>query len=139
MRSELIKLAEDGEIDQSVKYIKTASYKLITKLYKEYEDKRLQKTNEFLTDLLISKFSNLLGGLDATESVENMEDELKKDELLRRDVTNVVALLTPYIPYLGILSGGKTVGTHVLKHMLNKTETLVNNKPVGDENVTKGT
>ena len=61
----------------------------------------MQKANEFITDLLISKFSKLLGGLNATESVESMESELKKDELLRRDVTNLVSSLTPYIPYLG--------------------------------------
>ena len=89
---------------------------------------RLQKTNELLTDLLISKFSNLLGGVDVMDSVENMEDELKKDQLLRRDFTNLVASLTPYIPYLGLLSGGKTVGKHVSKHMLNKTAPQTNEK-----------
>ena len=32
--SELIKLAEDGQLDQSVKYIKKASSKVINKLYR---------------------------------------------------------------------------------------------------------
>ena len=138
MRLELIKLSENGEIDQSIKHIEKASSKVISKLYKEYEDKRMQKANEFLTDLFISKFSKLMGGLDAIDSVENMEDELKKDELLRR-VNNLVASLTPYIPYLGLLSGSITVGKHVSKHMLNKAENTSNKIPVGDENVTKET
>ena len=129
-RSELIKLAEDGQLDQSVKYSKKASSKVINKLYKEFEDKRMQKA-EFLTDL--SKFSRMLGGLDA---IENMEDELKKDELLRRDVDNLVSSLTPYIPYLGFVSGGITVGKHISSHMLNKTDKIEDNETVGDkENV----
>ena len=63
-RQELIKLAEDVQIDHSVKYIKKAS----SKLFKHYEEKRLQKTNEFLTDMLIYMFSKLLDGLDAIDS-----------------------------------------------------------------------
>ena len=51
MQTELIKLAEHGQLDQSVKHIKKASTKVIKKLHKEYEDKQLQKANEFLTDI----------------------------------------------------------------------------------------
>ena len=57
-RDELLKLAEDGELDKSVAYIKKASQKVIDKLYTEYERQRMQKANEFLTDLLISRFSS---------------------------------------------------------------------------------
>ena len=93
----------------------------------------MQKTNEFLTDLLISKFNMILGGLDAIYSVENMEDELKKDELLRRDVNNLVSSLTPYIPYLGFVIGGITVGKRISSHMLNKTDKIEDNELVGDQ------
>lgn len=112
MKSELIKLDEDGQLDRSVKYIKKASSKVIKKLHRKHEYKRLQKANEFITDMLISTFSKLLGGLHAVESPEVMKDELKKDEVLRRDVTNLVSSLTPYVPYLDFLSGGITVGKH---------------------------
>ena len=94
-RNELLKLAEDEHIDKSVAYIKKASQKVIDKLYFEYERKRMRKANGFLTDLIISKFSSTLGGLDAINSVENLEDELKKDDLLQRDVDNLVSSLTP--------------------------------------------
>ena len=53
--------------------------------------------------------------LDANDSVENMEDELKRDKLLKRGVERLVSSITPYIPYLGLLSGGITVGKHVSK------------------------
>ena len=115
-RDELLRLAEDGDLDKSVAYIKKASQKIIDKLYTEYERKRTQKANEFLTDLLISKFSTTLGGLDAIEDPETLTNELKKDELLKRDVYGLVESLTPYIPFLGILSGGVTTAKHVYSH-----------------------
>ena len=67
--------------------------------------------------LNISNFSRLMWGLHAIDSVQNMEEELKKDDLLRKDVTNQVSLITLYLPYLRFLSGGITVGKHKLKQM----------------------
>ena len=95
-------------------------------MYKEYEEKRKQKATEFLPDLLISEFSRLMRNQDVIDSVENMQDELLKDELLRRDVANLVSSQTPYIPYLGFLSGGITVGKYVSNHVMNKTTTQTN-------------
>ena len=61
-REELMKLSEDGQIKQSVKFLKNASEKVIFKIYNEYEVIQAEKTNIFLTDFLISKFADLLGG-----------------------------------------------------------------------------
>lgn len=82
-RNEFLKLAEDGDFDKSVAYIKKCSQKVIDKLYTEYERKRMQKANEFLTDLLISRFSSILGKLDAIIDPDELSKELKKDELLK--------------------------------------------------------
>ena len=112
-RNILLKLAEDGDLDKSVAYIKKASHKAIQKLYLNHERKRMQKANGFLTDLLISRFSNTLGGLDAIESPEELCNELKKDQLIKRDVFSLVEKITPYIPLLGILSGGITTAKHI--------------------------
>ena len=120
-REELIRLSEDGEISQSVQNLKKASDKVILKIYAEYEVKQAEKANAFLTDLLISKFADLLGGLEAIESSEELEKELVKDKLLKRDVKSVVEKLSPYLPYLGILSGGVTVGKHVIKKQSTAT------------------
>ena len=114
--AELIRLSEDGEIEQSVKCIKKASEKVIRKLYSVYELKQAEKANCFLTDVLISKFSDLLGGLDAIESSEELDEELENDQLLRRDVKKLVQRITPFLPFLGIISGGATVGKHLIKH-----------------------
>ena len=115
-RNILIKLAEDGDLDKSVAYIKKASHKAINKLYTNYERKRMQKANEFLTDLLISRFSKTLGGLDAIESSEELSNVLKKDELLKRDVYSPVEKISPYIQSQGILSGGITTAEHIDGH-----------------------
>ena len=112
-RDQLLKLAEDGDIDKSIVYIKKASKKMIDKLYLEYERKRIQKANEFLTDLLISKFASTLGGLDAIEKPESLTNELKKDKLLKRDVYSLVESISPYIPFIGIVSGGITTARHI--------------------------
>ena len=123
--AELIRLSEDEEIEQSVKTIRKASEKTINKIYAEYEAKQAEKANSFLTDVLISKFSDLLGGLDAIESSEELDNDLKKDKLLRRDVKSIVERFTPFLPFLGIISGGVTVGKHVIKHKALSTDTKV--------------
>ena len=106
-------------MDKSVAYIKKASQKVINKLYTEYERKRMQKANEFLTDLLISRFVNTLG-LDAIESTEELTKE--SDELLKGDVHSLVERITPHIPFLGIISGGITTAKHLYGHKTNKEE-----------------
>ena len=115
-RETLIRLAEDGYLDKSVVYIKKASKKAIDKLYTEYERKRMRKANEFITDSIISKFAGVLGGLDAIESPEELFKELGKDELLKRDVYHIVETLSPYIPFVGFLSGGITTAKHIYNH-----------------------
>ena len=104
-RAELVSLSEDGGIDQSVKYLKKASAKVLNKIYAEYKGKGLERANQFLKDLAISKFANLLGGLDAI------------------DVESIVRQVTSYLlyhAYIGILSGGITTSKHVFSH-LSKT------------------
>ena len=43
-RKELVKLSEDGEIKQSVQFLKKASDKVILKIYAEYENKQKKQT-----------------------------------------------------------------------------------------------
>ena len=62
LRDELVKLADDGEIERSTAAIKKASEKTLRKWRAKVEKKRERKANEFLTDLLLSKFAGLRGG-----------------------------------------------------------------------------
>ena len=60
-------------------YLKKASMKVIGTINAEYEAGRLENTNVFLTDLVISRFYGILGVLDAIESSEALNNELQKD------------------------------------------------------------
>ena len=74
---------------------------------------------EYKANMLISRFSDLLGGLDAIESSEELGKELRADKLLKRDVKSIVERFTPFLPFLPfleIISGRVTVGKHVIKH-----------------------
>ena len=97
-RGELVVLAEDGDLDKSVAFIENANKKIVERLYDEYERKRESKANEFLTDLIISKFAALLGGLDAIADASELTLELSEDKLLRRDVYSVVQSITQIPP-----------------------------------------
>ena len=76
----------------------------------------MEKANEFITDLAISKFSSHLAASSAIESEEDLNKELQKHELLKRDVDQY----TPYIPAFGILSDGITAGKHIFNHIGRK-------------------
>ena len=122
-RMKLIQLAESGEISQSVKYIKKASNKVICKLYAEYEFIQQDKTNELLADVLIVKFSELMGMLETVRSGEDLAAELKEDKLLQGNIKSAVSFLAPFIPFIGLISGGATLGKHVMKQ---RSSTVVN-------------
>ena len=98
-----------------------ASSKVLNKLYAEYEAKRIEKENQFLTDLAISRFAVILGGRDAIESSTEFNKELQSDRLLKSDVKSIVRQVMPYIPALGILSGGITTSKHVFYSHMSKT------------------
>lgn len=115
-RRKLTKSCEDGEIDQSVKYLQKASAKDLEKIHKKMKDKRLEKANAFITDMLLSRFADTLDGLDAIASSEELNNDLQKDKLLKRDIENIVAYATPFLPFLGLISGELTTGKHVFTH-----------------------
>ena len=54
--------------------------------------------------------------MDAIESSHVLSDELREDDLLKNNVRNVVERISPYIPFLGFLSGGITTAKHVYEH-----------------------
>ena len=120
LRNELLKLADDGEIERTHAAIKKASEKTLRKWRAEVEKKRERKANEFLTDLLLSKFASVLGGLQAIEDEKVLTQELQRDELLKRDVMRLVTTISPYVPLIGFLSGSVTVATHVMNKKADK-------------------
>ena len=124
-RAEIIRAIEDDEFKCSLPRARKASAKVIGDLYSDLQKLRSDRANMVLTDLLISRVSDLLGGLEAIESSEELEKELSKDEMLRRDVCSLIQYVSPYIPYLGLVTGGGTVFKHIYK---KQTSTVVERK-----------
>ena len=120
-RTELIRLSESGEISQSVKCLRKASNKVITKIYNEYELEQVDTANALLADTLIAKFADLMNELNLVNSDDSLSEELRKDILLQKNIKSAVSFITPFIPFIGLISGGATLGKHVLKHRNNTT------------------
>lgn len=85
-------------------------------MYAEYEAQRLGKASDFMAVLIISKFANILGGLDAVANPDELSKELLADDLLRADVTSFTRIISPHIPLIGLISGGCTTAKHVVAH-----------------------
>ena len=75
--------------------------------------------NEKVTDVLITKLSKLMVNLELVKDNVSLENDLAKNELFKRDVKKIIGYLTPYIPMVGLLSGGITVGAHVADKKFN--------------------
>ena len=121
-RMKIIQLAEIGEISQSVKYIKKASDNVICKLYAEYIYREQDKTNAVLVDTLIVKFADLLEMLNTVPSAKDLAVELREDKLLQGNVKTAITFIAPFIPFIGLITGGATVGKHVMRKKNEKTE-----------------
>ncbi len=120
LRSELITLTKKGEIKQSVAYIKKANYIALEKIKAEYERKQLQETNEYLSETLMEKLSEIMEGANMIDDAKSMEKDLLHNKMVKKDLKNILGYITPYIPLIGLVCGITIVG----KHMYNrKTET----------------
>ena len=75
--------------------------------------------NEKVTGVLITKLSELMVNLDFVKDNVSLEDDLGKNELFKRDEKRIIGYLTPYVPLVGLVSGGITIGAHVADKKLN--------------------
>ncbi len=120
-RSDLISWIKQGnKLSKSIKQLEKSSPNVIEKVYNEWMTERNEKASVALCDLVISKFALLLGRLDAIEDPKTLEEELKSDALLRADIERITMTIAPYIPFIGILSGGLTTLGAVQAHRNNK-------------------
>ena len=60
--------------------------------------------------------------LEAVKDNVALENDRVNNELLKRDVKKVIGFITPYIPMVGLLSSGVTVGAHIVKKVCSKDE-----------------
>ena len=121
-RMKMIQLSEAGEVSQSVGYIKKASDIVICKLYANYVYREQEKTNAVLAETLIVKFADLMEMLDQVSSAKELATELKEDKLLQGNVKAAINFIAPFVPFIGIVTGGATVGKHVMRKQAEQAE-----------------
>ena len=121
-RMKMIQLSEAGEVSQSVGYIKKASDLVICKLYANYVYREQEKTNAVLAETLIVKFADLMEMLDQVSSAKELATELKEDKLLQGNVKAAINFIAPFVPFIGIVTGGATVGKHVMRKQAESAE-----------------
>ena len=114
-REEVLRLVAEGKIKQTNKYIEKASDETLEKIYKDYQAKQLDETNEYFGDALIKQLSELMTSLELVEDGESLEKDLENNELFKRDVKNILSYVTPYIPLIGLVCGGICLGKHVMR------------------------
>ena len=73
------------------------------------------KNNAILSDVLITKFSELMGMLQTVPSGELLAAELREDKLLQGDIKKAVSFISPFIPFIGAITGGATLGKHIMR------------------------
>ncbi len=119
IRAELITLAEKGEIKHSANYIKKARYSALEKIKGDYERKQLEETNEYVSETLMEKLSEIMEATDMIDDAKSLEEELLHNKMVKRDLKNMLGYITPYIPFIGLVCGATIVG----KHIYNKKPT----------------
>ena len=111
----MLRLAAEGKIEHTTKYVEKASDETLEKIYKNYVTKQLDEFNEQITTTLIKQLSDLMTSLELVEDGEDLESDLGNNELLKRDMKNMLCYVTPYIPLVGLVCGGICLGKHILK------------------------
>ena len=122
-KEELLRLVAEKKIKHTAKYIENATGETLKKIYEDYQRQELDEVNEKVTGVLITKLSELMVNLDLVKDNVSLEDDLAKNELFKRDVKRIIGYLTPYVPMVGLVSGGITVGAHVADKKLNSEKT----------------
>ena len=62
-------------------------------------------------------------------SIPDMENEVKEDKLLQGNVKTAITFITPFIPFIGLVTGGATVGKHVMR---KQSEASEQSRPQGE-------
>ena len=121
LREKLISLAEKGKINYSPKYIQKANRDALEKIKIKYDRKNTEKSSKMVSNLLVSKLSDLLEKTNLIESSSELKQELEENELFKEELNELVNdQLMPLIPQIGLISGGVTVVEKIIKKRRGK-------------------
>ena len=121
LREKLISLAEKGKINYSTKYIQKTNLDALEKIKIKYDRKMTEKSSKMVSNLLVSKLSDILEKTDLIDSSAELKEELDENELFKEELNELVNdQLMPLIPQIGLLSGGATVVEKIIKKRMGK-------------------
>ena len=121
-RDELIQLSVEGKIKYKKKFLKEADDETIEKICKEVEAMQFDEVNEQLVDMLLEKFSEMMSNLELVKSKCDLEKDLTKNKLLKKDLKTIAGYITPLVQFVEVISGGLTVGGHVASKKMSTDE-----------------
>ena len=75
------------------------------------------EANGQLAHILVTKLSGFMEQLELIKSKYELEKDLSKNDLLKKDLKKIVGNSTPFIPFIVLIRGGITVGGHVVSKM----------------------
>ena len=121
LREKLFSLAEKGKINYSSKYIQKANRDALEKITIKYDRKITEKSSKMVSNLLVSKLSDILEKTTLIESSDVLKQKLDENELFKEEFAELVGdELMPYISKIGLVSGGVTVVEEIIKKRMGK-------------------
>ena len=121
LREKLISLAEKGKINYTPKYIQKANRDALEKIKIRYDRKNTEKSSKMISNLIVSKLSDILEKTNLIDSSSELKQELHENELFKEELHELVNdELMPLIPKIGLVSGGVTVAEKIIKKRMRK-------------------
>ena len=133
LREKRLSLAEKGKINYTPKYIQKANRDVLEKIKIKYDRKSTEKSSKIISNLLVSKLSDILEKTDLIDSSSELKQELEENELFKEELSEVVNdEIIPLIPKIGLVRGGVTVAKHIIRIRVGK-RSKETEKPSDDE------
>ena len=105
----------------SPKYIQKANRDVLEKIKIKYDRKITEKSSKMVSNLIVSKFSDILEKTNLIDSSSELKQELDENELFKEELNELVNdELMPLIPKIGLISGGVTVVEKIIKKRMGK-------------------
>ena len=121
-------------IDMSLGDIKKLSAKDVDKYYNRYQAVLGKKINGGLVDSSLQLISKVISYMVPVDDIESLCDDLKNDDLVNRELTNIVGLLALKAGRLAALASGLF---QVAKHVKIGKIQQVASKNIDDSNKTE--
>ena len=63
-----------------------------------------------------------MGMLETVPSGDLLAAALKEDKLLQGNIKTAVNFIAPFVPFIGLVTGGATLGKHIMRNREAKNE-----------------